>query len=238
MLTVDLSHLDLRDGERVLDLGCGAGRHLHNAYYRAKIEAFGLDRALEEVLKTRDGFRSFPDMTPGAECRFRLAVGDCLALPFASECFDTVICSEVLEHIPRYETALGEIARVLRSGGQLAVSVPRFWPEWICWRLAEGYHTAPGGHVHIFRPRALRSAIERAGFRFERRHWAHGLHSPYWWLQCLVWPTRETNALVKLYHRFLVWDIMARPWLTRALAALADPIMGKSIVMYFRRAAT
>lgn len=235
MLTIDLNALGLRDGMRVLDLGCGQGRHIHNAYYRARIEAFGLDRSLPDVLKTRDGFRAAPDMTPGAECRFRLLVGDCLALPFANASFDTIICSEVLEHLPDYETALAEIARVLKPGGKLALSVPRFWPEWVCWRLAEGYHTAPGGHVRIFKGPELATAVGRAGFSFERRHHAHGLHAPYWWLQCLIWATRETSPLVKAYHRFLVWDLMKRPWLTRALSAVADPLMGKSLVMYFRR---
>ncbi len=100
MLTVDLKSLDLKDGQRLLDLGCGAGRHLHNAYYAAKIEAFGLDRSLPDVEKTRDGFYAYPDFSPGAECRYRLAVGDCLGLPFADASFDTIICSEVLEHIP------------------------------------------------------------------------------------------------------------------------------------------
>jgi len=237
MLTVDLKALGLKDGERLLDLGCGAGRHLHNAYYKAKIEAFGLDRSLPDVLKTRDGFAAYPDMTPGAECRFRLLVGDCLALPFPEASFDTIICSEVLEHLPRYEIALAEMARILKPGGKLAVSVPRFWPEWICWRLATGYHTVPGGHVRIFKPAVLQGAIERAGFQFQRRHYAHGLHSPYWWLQCLVWARRESDPLVKAYHRFLVWDIMRRPWLTRVLSRIADPLMGKSLVLYFRKEA-
>jgi SAM-dependent methyltransferase len=235
MLTIDLAQLNLKDGQRILDLGCGAGRHLHAAYTLAKIEAFGLDRGLPEILKTLEGFRATPDMSPGAVCRFRLAVGDCLALPFAAASFDTVVCSEVLEHLERAEIALGEIARVLKPGGKLAVSVPRYWPEWLCWRLTKGYHTTPGGHVRIFRPLVLRRAVERAGFRFQRQHFAHGLHSPYWWLQCLVWARRETHPWVKAYHRFLVWDIMQRPLLTRALAAIADPIMGKSLVLYFRR---
>jgi SAM-dependent methyltransferase len=237
MLTFDLTALGLTDGLRVLDLGCGAGRHLHAAYYAAKIEAFGLDRSFEDIEKTRAGFRAYPDTAPGAECRFRLVVGDCVTLPFAPASFDIIICSEVLEHLLRFELALAEIARVLKPMGRLAVSVPRFWPEWLCWRLAQGYHTTPGGHLRIFKPQDLRKAIERAGFRFERRHFAHGLHSPYWWLQCLVWAQRDKHPLVKIYHRFLVWDIMKRPWLTRVLAAIADPIMGKSLVLYFSKEA-
>ena len=42
---------------------------------------------------------------------------------------------------------------------------------------------------------------------------------------------------MKLYHRFLVWDLMDRPWLTRALEAITAPLMGKSVAIYFRKAA-
>ena len=237
MLTIDLKALALRDGERLLDLGCGSGRHLHGAYYSTKIEAFGVDKSFDEVVKTLDGFQRYPDLSPGAECRFRLAAADCLNLPFRDESFDVVICSEVLEHLPEYNSALAEISRVMRPNGRLAISVPRFWPEWICWHLAEGYHTAPGGHVRIFHGFELRAAIEQAGFAFHRQHYAHGLHSPYWWLQCLIWRRRGTSRLVKLYHHFLVWDMMRRPLLTRVLSAIADPLMGKSLVLYFSKRA-
>ena len=65
------------------------------------------------------------------------------------------------------------------------------------------------------------------------KHYTHGLHSPYWWLKCLMWDRRDDHPLVKLYQKFLEWDLLERPVLTRAMAVLADPIMGKSVVMYF-----
>jgi ubiquinone/menaquinone biosynthesis C-methylase UbiE len=234
MLTVDLKSLRLEDGMKVLDLGCGAGRHLHALYFAAKIHAVGIDLGHDDLVKTREGFESFPDVSDDRP-RFTLAVGDALRLPFADDSFDVIVCSEVLEHIPDYEQAVAEIARILRPGGRLAVSVPRFWPEWICWKLAEGYHNTPGGHVRIFRTGTLRNAIERAGFRFHRRHWAHGLHSPYWWLQCADWENREKNWLVRQYHKLLVWEIVRQPLLMRVLSAIADPLMGKSVVLYFSK---
>ena len=45
----------------------------------------------------------------------------------------------------------------------------------------------------------------------------------------------EKNLLVNLYKKFLEWDILKRPILTRVLEKFFDPIMGKSIVLYFKK---
>ena len=60
-------------------------------------------------------------------------------MPFQDGSYDSVICSEVLEHVPAPEESIKELIRVLKPGGVLALSVPRFLPEWICWQLSEGY---------------------------------------------------------------------------------------------------
>lgn len=238
MRTIKIDHLNLSDGDTALDLGCGEGRHTHALYYARRMHVVGADLGLEDLRKTRQGFAQYADMEPHSGRTFSLVQTDALQLPFADGCFDVVICSEVLEHIPDYQRALDEIFRVLRPGGALAVSVPRAWPEWICWKLSpSGYANSPGGHIRIFRSGVLRREIERRGLRFLRRHWAHGLHSPYWWLQCLLWDKKETSGFVKAYHRFLVWDIMKQPLLTRLLDRVANPVMGKSVVMYFARSA-
>lgn len=234
MRTVDLERLPLRDGDCVLDLGCGQGRHMHALYYAKRLHAVGADLSLKDLLETRRGFGTIPDMEPNSGRTFSLAQSSALQLPFADNCFDAVICSEVLEHIPDYQTALDEIRRVLKPDGYLSVSVPRLWPEWICWRLSpNGYAKEPGGHIRIFSAGALRRDIESRGMRLFGKHWAHGLHSPYWWLQCLRWDHRHDSQAVKFYHRFLVWDILQQPRLTRWLDKILNPVMGKSVVMYF-----
>lgn len=238
MQTIDLSVLDLRDGERALDLGCGEGRHVHAMYHHAVCHVVGLDLGFEDVRKTRDGFVACPDLDPATRRVCSLSVGNALSLPFPDATFDKVVCSEVLEHIPDYRRAIAEIDRVLKPGGTLAISVPRYWPEWVCWTLSEDYHNEPGGHVRIFRTRQLRHDVQSRGLRFFRRHWAHGLHSPYWWLKCAVGVKRSDSRLVELYHRFLVWDLMKQPLLTRALEAIAAPLMGKSVVLYFAKGAS
>ncbi|MEE4661287.1 MAG: SAM-dependent methyltransferase, partial [Halieaceae bacterium] len=80
--------------------------------------------------------------------------------------------------------------------------------------------------------------IEDLGMQHYYRHWAHALHAPFWWLKCLFWERQDSNPLVRLYHRFLVWDLMDRPWVTRVLERALNPLMGKSVVMYFRKGAT
>ena len=79
--------------------------------------------------------------------------------------------------------------------------------------------------------------IEGLGFDYYHRHWAHALHVPFWWLKCLFWQNRDHNWLVRQYHRLLVWDIMEQPALTRVLERIINPVMGKSVVMYFRKEA-
>ena len=113
--------------------------------------------------------------------------------------------------------------------------MPRRWPEKICWALSEGYYNTPGGHIRIFRAKELRGDIESLGFSRYHRHWAHALHAPFWWLKCLFWQSQDTNWLVRQYHRLLVWDMMESPTLTRRLEKSMNPIMGKSVVMYFRK---
>lgn len=235
MLTLDLETLELGDGMRALDLGCGAGRHLHAMYYRAYGTSIGVDLGFADVVRTRKGFEDCPDMAPERPRHFGLAQASALALPFPGGSFDVVVCSEVLEHIPDYRLALREIARVTKPGGRLGVSVPRYWPEHLCWRLEERYHRAPGGHIRIFRARTLAREIAREGFRLYRRHHAHGLHAPYWWLQCALWDRRENSKLVQAYRRLLEWDILKRPAVTRWAEALLNPLLGKSLVLYFRK---
>ena len=78
------------------------------------------------------------------------AAGDATALPLGDGTVDVVIASEILEHIPNYLTVLEEARRVLRPGGRLCISVPRQWPEWVCWKLSEGYRSTPGGPYPYF----------------------------------------------------------------------------------------
>ncbi|WP_439101722.1 methyltransferase domain-containing protein [Congregibacter sp.] len=239
MQTVDRNYLPLRPGQRVLDLGCGEGRHVIAACALDGVDAVGVDLSLDDLATARGRMQEFIGDESGGDSEdsteFLLLAGDALKLPFADASFDTVICSEVLEHIPDYRSALAEIARVLKPGGRFCASVPRAWCERICWSLSRDYHQVLGGHLRIFDSLRLRGEIEKHGFTVYYEHGAHALHSVYWWLQCLFWKSREHNWLVRQYHRLLVWDMMSQPAFTRVLERALNPVLGKSVVMYFRK---
>jgi SAM-dependent methyltransferase len=237
VLTARYDRLGVRGGDSVLDLGCGFGRHAFEAARRGAI-VVALDAGRDEVRGVRATFAAMVDAGELSGDTLAVAVqGDALALPFADETFDRVICSEVLEHIPDDLGAMAELARVLRRGGTMAITVPRRGPERINWALSDEYHNVPGGHIRIYSRRVLEERLTSVGLRVTGHHHAHGLHSPYWWLKCLVGTTNDANWLVRQYHRLLVWDIMKHPALTRYADALLNPLIGKSLVVYLERPA-
>ena len=215
MQTIDLKKMQLKPNSKFLDLGCGEGRHCFGAYMSEEIDVFGFDMSLSDVGKAKENFDQFNENTSTKSCNF--GVADAKKLPFKDNTFDFIICSEVLEHIIDYQSALSEINRILKPDGKLAVSVPKFFPEWICWKLSIDYQNTPGGHVRIFKFKELKKDIADYGLHFSQRHWAHALHSPYWWLQCLFWNSKENSKIINLYHEFLVWDMMKKPFLTKCL---------------------
>jgi SAM-dependent methyltransferase len=231
METVEFDRLPLGPGTRLLDVGCGEGRHTVAAARDAG-EVVGVDLDPGRLATAREDYDTYADGTPGAFIR-----GDALSLPFTDGAFDVVVCSEVLEHIPDYEAAIAELRRVCRTGGALAVSVPREGPERVCWLLSEAYHQTEGGHVRVFDRETLREAVEAGGFRHLGGHFAHALHAPYWWLKCLWWDRTDDPAEqplpLRAYERFLEWDVMNDPQPVRALEHALDPVLGKSVVLYF-----
>jgi len=239
VLTVDFSRLGLSAGDRVLDLGCGGGRHAFEAHRRGA-HVVAVDRSDAETPAVAALLAAMRLETEAPADALGTAVrGDALRLPFADGAFDRVVAAEVLEHLPDDGAAMGELARVLRPGGTLAVTVPRWFPEQVCWALADDYHApaVAGGHVRIYRAAQLAGRLERAGLAVVGSHHAHALHTPYWWLRCLVGVDRDNALPVRLYHRFLVWDITARPGPVRLLERVLNPMVGKSLVLYLEKPA-
>ena len=235
MITVDFSRLNVPPGSRILDIGCGSGRHTCEAYRLKEIQVTGADLNPRDLLEARARLKYHDQLGEHGGGTWSLSAADVTRLPFADESFDLIICSEVLEHIPDHGKAMGEIVRVLKAGKPLVVSVPRWLPERICWALSDEYFNANQGHVRIYRKKDLIRRLERTGTHFLDHHYAHSIHSPYWWLKCLVGPTRTDSTVVNLYHRLLTWDIMQKPWITRFIDQLFNPLLGKSLVLYFRK---
>ncbi len=232
MLTVDFRRFPVRPGQRVLDLGCGGGRHAFEVYRRgADVVAFDLDPG--ELAGVRGMFGAMQEAGEAdPQTGATVISGDATAMPFGDGTFDRVIAAEILEHVLDDQRAMNELARVLRPGGLAAVTVPAFLPERICWALSTEYHEVPGGHVRIYTQVELEAKLARAGLRVGWHQHAHGLHSPYWWLKCAVGVHNDKHPLASAYHRMLVWDIMRKPAVTRLAEQALNPLIGKSLVVY------
>lgn len=235
MLTVDFDRLGLLPGDRVLDMGCGAGRHAFEMYRRGA-DVIALDQDADELAQVGELFAAMQaegQVPEGAEADIK--EGDALALPFANDEFDRIVAAEILEHIPADIAAIDELVRVLRPGGTLAVSVPRWLPEIVCWQLSEDYHNAPGGHIRIYSDKELISKVRNAGLTFDGKDYAHGLHTPYWWIKCAVGVENDNHPAAKAYHKLLVWEIMKQPAALKLAGKVMDPLLGKSLVLYFTK---
>jgi SAM-dependent methyltransferase len=235
VVTVDFGRIDLAPGGRVLDIGCGSGRHVAAAYRLRRARVVGVDLAFSELVAAQSRLALHDRLGEHGGGQWGLCRADGMHLPFGAGRFDLVVCSEVLEHAPDPGKIVAEAVRVLKPGGHFVVSVPRRWPERICWALSPEYAAADGGHIRIFRRTLLVALLEASGLKAGFVHHAHSLHTPFWWLKCLIGLQRENAWPVRLYHRFLTWDILRRPRLTRFLERLLNPVLGKSLVIYLRK---
>ncbi len=124
----------------VLDAGCGRGYYLNLLSKFQIIEKIvGIDCCKEHLL--------FAEELATKNNKIELTFADICNLPFPDNCFDFIICSEVLEHIKNDHHAIKELMRVLKPAGTLAISVPNknfplFWDP-LNWILMRGF----GSHV-------------------------------------------------------------------------------------------
>jgi SAM-dependent methyltransferase len=145
---------EVRAGERVLDLGCGAGRFL-TALRDAGADPVGAEIAEAAAERAR---------ATGVEVRLLEPDG---TLPFGHGAFDVVWCSEVLEHIPDVLAVLQETRRVLRRGGRLLLTVPyhgRLQAAAIALTRFDAHFDPMGQHVRFFTKRSLAATVDAAGF--------------------------------------------------------------------------
>ena len=170
---------EARPGERVLDLGCGAGRFVA-ALRDAGADPVGVELAEAALERARGN-------APGADLR-RLADDGSLPLEHAS--VDLVWCSEVLEHVADTAHLLLEVRRVLRPGGRLLATVPfhgRVKAALISLARFDAHFDPLGQHLRFYTRASLEATLAARRVRRRARaglgpaapaHGPHGVGAP------------------------------------------------------------
>jgi glycosyltransferase involved in cell wall biosynthesis/SAM-dependent methyltransferase len=165
-----MDFLELKDGDRVLDCGCGMGFYLMTMGKLRDLTLVGVDGDVGRL-----------DWAERERVPARLASVDIHDLPFADNSFDKVLMTEVLEHLADDRTAMREIFRILKPGGVLALSVPHanypfLWDpinrviEALGMRPLRGAGPITGlwsNHWRLYRPAELHDVITHAGLQIE-----------------------------------------------------------------------
>jgi len=175
---VDLTLLGVWAGARVLDVGCNVGRLLSRLAGRG-CEGVGVDIIRRDLLSAR---RHLLDKDPP----LAFAQADGGRLPFADAAFDFVTCTETLEHVADAGLALREMARVLKPGGRLVVSVPDTLPELVAYHVYDLYREDPFGHRRIYTRGRIVQAVEAAGLRVYAQRLRNSVEAVYWTLLFLL----------------------------------------------------
>lgn len=200
-----LDYLDLKDGQWVLDGGCGMGVYLMLMGQLRNLNLVGLDTWMERLIWAQQ------EQVPAS-----LLQAGLYGIPFADGSFDAVLLSEVLEHIPRESEALQEVHRVLKPGGILAISVPHAnFP--LAWDPINKIWTNFGGspfrsgplvglwtnHERLYWPEDLANVVAEAGFEVERLEEATHFSFPliHFLAYGLGKPLLERNLLPKGLRR-------------------------------------
>lgn len=229
MLTVDFERLNIREGDIVLDAGCGFGRHSMEFMNRGA-DIFSMDIDFESLKKTKYALALLKKESDKSKSRYMAHVGDALRLPFKDNTFKSIICSEVMEHVDNDFLACSELTRVLKKNGRIAITVPTFFSEAIYDVLTYEYFSTPGGHVRKYLPRRLAQIMEKNGLEIYSIGFKHSFHTIWWTIRCIVGLHRENHPLTRAYHFFLNLSLKA-PFL-RKTESFFDNFFPKSLVLY------
>lgn len=171
-----ISGLEIKEGERILDCGCGEGFYvmvIDSLFPKVKIVGFDYDRSI--LKKAKKWLQKRRNIT--------WILGDIYQIPFKDNYFDKIILSEVLEHLPDDLEALKEVKRVLKPGGTLAITVPNhnypfFWDplNWIGEHLGLGHFSPQSGllggiwamHLRLYYPQEIKQLAERASLKIKK----------------------------------------------------------------------
>lgn len=170
-----LEYLNVQPGDYILDMGCGEGFYalIFDQIYDCKVAAVDYDENIMSMAK--NWLKGSPKVV--------FEIADICNLRFSDNTFDKIVCTEVLEHISDDNKATGELYRVLKPRGILAVTVPNHNYPFV-WdpfnKIREGLglgHFNPldgfwGGiwaydHKRLYLPSELKDLMSRHNFKVE-----------------------------------------------------------------------
>jgi SAM-dependent methyltransferase len=215
----------------VLDLGCGSGRHTVEAC-RWPCRVTGVDLSRQDLRVARYMLADLQrrKIAPG---HADFVIADAQHLPFRDGAFDKVVCTEVLEHIPDDRAGVRELVRVLRAGGDIAVSVPSHGPEVVFWTISWEYWHSPGGHVRIYPPGEMWRMLEERGLQLRLQRRRHSFQTVYWFVRCVFGKDNDYFPLTRLLTRFINWyhnRRRVRP--LEYVESVLDLVLGKDTILY------
>ena len=231
METFNFNSLNLKKIKKVIDVGCGNGRHLKSLGFKlTDAEIIGIDQSVLEITKLNE---EFSDSSCKNHNIYRFINGDIRQMEISDNSQDLVVCSEVLEHVPNFETVLEECYRILKPGSVMLISVPTYFPERLCWKYSKKYMQTPGGHIRIFKKNFLKERFKALNLKLFKQHKEHALHSIYWILRARN--NMEESKFLKSFHNLLVKQMFGQAKLSYALEKVLNPFFGKSECFYLRK---
>jgi len=234
VLTVNFDLFPIDKGSKVLDAGCGEGRHSFEVCRLNNCTLCAMDLELLCVGKTRYVLL-YMDSQRVSKGNWNVSRADALRLPFKDASFDRIICSEVLEHVADEEQGIRELVRVLKPGGAMAITVPTYLTETVYWALDSDYYNHPGGHVRKFKVPELVAALKRNNLAVYAIHHAHAFHSIYWLLRCILRLKNEQARIPALYYKLLELHIRTGSKFVSLMEHILNFIFPKSVVIYTRK---
>ena len=152
---------DVRGCKRILDAGCGNGRHVRHLLHRADPDAFISAFDLSQRMLTRAHRRVKSE-------RVHYVAADMTRLPYPDDFFDAIVCGWVLEHLPDPRPGLLEFTRILNHGGKLLLLTTE--------DTLAGSLCSSMWHCRTYNCQELRKACEECGLVWHRQLYFSDLH--------------------------------------------------------------